>query len=753
MASNAAVAALLKPTAQHGRNMFPLDNKHVYSMKAGAITPVKCFHYEPGTHFDMSAHDFTLTFPMQTAPFLRGRKEFSFYSVYYNAVWSLFNQYQATRNDPKSSAFGQSPTLAEPRIALRTLYNMIIPQWVGYLFYQVYIPYWRRCVFTPSFTNESEYDVDIYTRKAQEYFLNVTAQNFSAYFTEGQTSSGTPTEYTLTIENPLRVMDFPNMVGYMPDSIVITNGQWLCDINGHFRVYNWVRKLDMLGYGNLYPLLSHYESQFISACEESINSEVSSDAKVALILNYFNSIVRGLEEKVLQSCCTYDTSYPQMGTITDKYVNLYPICAYNSCFYHFFRNSYYDLDYYTHDYNLDFVSVDTSHGASNICTGEDFSLRFLDIEYHQWKKDTFTGVLPDTQFGAVSSIEIDLSGSVNVSGTTGTDQGMHINDGSLTGLQSSSIYYASPSSGTVIVGDNNRNDRHSHSFTGSASLNNTSFDVIALKRAEMLQEYRQTLMRAGNKTSDVFKAIYGSSVSSEHEDDVIPRFLETFGEDLFVDPVTATADTGTDNDNGSLGSLASRGKFRGDSKSIKFNAGGNFGLIICLTYVVPTAEYNSYMFDKHIFELSPELHYIPQLENYGLEPIYSDELNSLANAHNISVLGYGPRYYHKKSEVDVVHGAFCSLPDLTNFDKQVGSSFPFTQDWYGEFNNWVTPRTDMQNRVVSQVKDFYINPSVLDNIFVRAAGADFSDDQFICNTYFEVKATKMMSKIGLINFV
>ena len=65
MATNAAVSALLKPTSQHGRNDFPLDNKHVYSIKAGQITPVKCLHYEPGTYFDIQASDFSLTFPMQ----------------------------------------------------------------------------------------------------------------------------------------------------------------------------------------------------------------------------------------------------------------------------------------------------------------------------------------------------------------------------------------------------------------------------------------------------------------------------------------------------------------------------------------------------------------------------------------------------------------------------------------------------------------------------------------------------------------
>ena len=120
-------SALQKPVAQHGRNVFPLDNNHAFSMKAGHITPVKALHFKPKDYFDIKISDFSITFPMNTAPFLRGRKETALYSVYYNAIWSLFNQYQATRSDPKSSAFANVSTnlqnLAEPRIALFELYN------------------------------------------------------------------------------------------------------------------------------------------------------------------------------------------------------------------------------------------------------------------------------------------------------------------------------------------------------------------------------------------------------------------------------------------------------------------------------------------------------------------------------------------------------------------------------------------------------------------------------------------------------
>ena len=61
--------------------------------------------------------------------------------------------------------------------------------------------------------------------------------------------------------------------------------------------------------------------------------------------------------------------------------------------------------------------------------------------------------------------------------------------------------------------------------------------MLLLKRAEMLQEYRQLLMRAGNKTTDIFRAIYGVLFVLNMLM-ILFRFMDTFGEDIFVDPVT-----------------------------------------------------------------------------------------------------------------------------------------------------------------------------------------------------------------------
>lgn len=739
MAKDNIYSVLQKPVAKHGRNSFNLNNQHVYSMKAGQIIPIKAVHFMPNDYLKMKAKDFSITFPMNSAPFLRARKEFSFYSVYYSAVWSLFNQYMAGRQDPKSSAFGINPVLQEPRIKLLNLYAGVLNQFGAYLFLEYYVPTMIKNL-DPDVYPFISANADEFIRQTKDTFFNDEySHDFYyasvAHYEDESVSfildlrANAPFNFDAFEVSPWNVIE---QVGYHNDNIFL-------DVVGHYRAYNQLRKLDMLGYGNYYPRFREIENQISTICELYSAGTYSVEQFHTAFIGRLNELAQLLVVSFAIWNKSIDISNLSESDITSfKMVNLYPICAYNSVFYHFFRNSFYDNSYLSHDYSLDFVSAANGGSGYNEVTLKDFSVRFLDIEYHQWKKDMFTSVLPAEQFGAVSSISLssitsdDINRWRNVDGTT-------MNNPSSANIATN--FDSLKRVDTVV------NIKHNHEVQAS-------FDMIALKRAEMLQEYRQTLMRAGNKTSDVFRALYGGAPSSEHEDDIIPRFLETFGEDLVVDPVISTADTGQPT-NGALGDIAARGKTSGESNSFSFNAGDNFGCILCFAYIVPSAMYNSYMLDKHLLELSPEQHFIPNFENIGLEDIYSDELNIFVPANDLASLGKQARYYHKKTDIDKVHGAFCSVSRdlLINGVREEPVAVGKLNYFFGDFNHWVSVRTEMQGRGNTLLRDFYINPSVLDNVFVRAAGADQADDQFLCTTLLEVDATKAISKTGFVNFV
>lgn len=690
----------IKPTEKCARNAFDLGNKHVYSAKAGMIVPVKAIHTVPGDHFEIKISDFTQTFPMNTAAFLRGRKEFALYFVPYKQSWSNFNQYIATREDVYSS--NMNSITYEPRMSLYDI-QLICLEFVALYCHDVILP-------------------NVFKERSSHHSTLLDQINPNRIYTPLVLTSGF----------------------YNKTSTSYTAKDYLYDVFGYPRWNNVLRKLDMLGYGNFFPFFDI----FIKNYESSIRTT--------------ETITYDKFFELLNSALSYAKS--QFSNFKNRYVNLYPITTYNKVYYDMFRNSYYELDYDVRNYNLDFKLC--NNVSTSIVQIQDIPITFFDIQYHQWKKDLFTAVLPDTQFGAVSLLPSSGSaGNVVFTSTT----------------TSSDLNRYSLATGDPVTGDHNiqvvnRNGTskmyapdidstivHNHSITGGATLTGitTSFDVLALKRAEALQGYRQALLRAGNKTSDVFRAVFGRA--PRYDEDAHPYFIDAFGEDIFVDAVVSIAETNLENadkqnSSGKLGDLGGRALMNGNSDTIKFDS-SDFGIILIVQYIVPQSEYNSYMLDPHLANLTPEDHWIPAFENLGFSPVIGEYLNnsiSLTSEKLNRVLGYVPRYFEFKCDVDKVHGSFCEVASSSLYRGHAvvsGSTLvDRTASFTGELSHWVTPRSDMQATSTTLTRNFYVDPAVLDNVFLVAADGTYSTDQFICNTYLDVKAVRPMSVLGLPNF-
>lgn len=685
----------IKPTEKCARNAFDLGNKHVYSAKAGMIVPIKAIHTVPGDHFEIKISDFTQTFPMNTAAFLRGRKEFALYFIPYKQSWSNFNQYMATREDVYSS--NMNAISYEPRMSLYDILSICL-EFAAVYAHDIVMP-------------------KVYHDRATDHGLLDIDSN-RAY---------TP----LVLTNGF----------YHKSSSSLKASQYLYDIFGYPRWNNVIRKLDMLGYGNHFP----YIDNFIKGYESAITVT--------------KTITQANFESILNSQIA--SSKKDFDKLKNRYVNLYPITSYNKVFYDMFRNSYYELDYDVRNYNLDFKLCDSA--STSIVQVQDIPVTFFDIQYHQWKKDLFTAVLPDTQFGAVSLLPSTgiSDGVFAFSGETGTDFGKWKEaDGNW--ASSSPVRLGASPNSHLSSSEDNQQLIHTHSVSGAATLANltTSFDVLALKRSEALQGYRQALLRAGNKTSDVFRAVFGRA--PRYDEDAHPYFIDAFGEDIFVDAVVSTAETNLENadkqnSSGKLGDLGGRALMNGSSDTIKFDS-SDFGIILVVQYIVPQSEYNSYMLDPHLANLTPEDHWIPAFENLGFSPVIGEYLNNLVSQpiSNLNrVVGYVPRYFEFKSDVDKVHGSFCEIQSSVLIRGTSSNGVSISQRvpaFSGELTHWVTPRSDMQATSTTLTRNFYVDPAVLDNVFLLAADGSYSTDQFICNTYLDVKAVRPMSVLGLPNF-
>lgn len=763
----------LKPTAERGRNVFPLDNVQTYSQKIGELTPVKAIHVIPNDYMEIEVTDFSLSLPMNTAAFLRGRKEFNAYFVPYNDIWTQFNQYMAQRDDVKSSAFAETG-LFEPKLNLFSVYYFVFELYVSYVVIHFFGENHANYTWLPQLDGRvttdlgTTFDLDAYLQLVDSThtapignlnFQTLLDDLFSQYqdswpefdfLTSG--SSDWNTRYLPVLQN----LDWDGV-----DFRVLNGDEYLDFSTLYFDILNrprWttiLKKLDMLGYGNLLPLFEEC-SQIIQVGFDHFDTSTGETDKVYGVLSHVFVTLRLLLQRLIEMGYGVDTD----GNIYEKAYQVSPfaICAYNSVFYHYFRNSFYDTNYSSYNYSLDFVAnliykTPSDRDKAEYLDVFDFSPRFLDLEYHQWKKDLFTGVMPSTQFGAVSSI--NLTGSLSLVGETNYNSA-YVGSFTQSSMPSNAQFQALPPTYTSsdLLASNGNPVLHKHSFNLDYDTS-SAFDVIALKRAQMLQEYRQTLMRAGNKTSDVFRALYGKEPHSEITR--CPRFLESFGNNLFVDKVVATADTGTGN-NGNLGDLSGRSQIQVNSPKIRFRSDGDFGVILVLSSIIPEAEYNSYMIDKHNINLTPEDHFISTFENKGYSPVQRELLNQYELQDAVGLRGYQVPYFEFKTDVDQVHGIFCSISaehliqsDQTYMnlflDKYIGKNY------YGQLSHWVAPRTDMQNSKALTLANFYINPSVFDNVFIAEARNEIGDDHFMCRTALSVKATREISVLGLMDFV
>lgn len=516
-----------------------------------------------------------------------------------------------------------------------------------------------------------------------------------------------------------------------------------CDMYGSPFIFGCLRMLDMLGYGNFEPLLIP---------TMSINPATG---------NPWSGTER---DTAFTDALTYASQFD------GKYLNLFRISAYNHIWYDIYRNKYYDEVYkpvgttkelqYISMFNFDDMSCDTfadsllwmptwTYTDTDATWDSLQSIRVFSIfnpKYVQWKKDLFTSSLPGTQFGSVSSISLNS--------ITGSDLGRW-KDAYGDGLVNVSNVSTAPSSATYYPNSLQYSAerpyiQHDHPVS-------SSFDVLALKRAEALQAWKQNTLRAGNMVDSNFRAHYG--VEPHYESDNNVMFLGSFEAVLDVNSVVANADTGGST-NGNVGDIAATGTAVLKGQEINYDC-KDFGVILTISSFVPESEYAANMIDRANRLSEPFDFFTPEYQNIGLESVAGVDLdaNLFSNEPN-KVLGYAPRYYMYKTALDKVHGEFARVAYMQ-------PNQPIEQI-NGSLRAWVAPRREflvyggfdsngyhIKNRALPT---FYCSPYALDNVFGLNNANDLNGvgrqntDCFLNNVFFDIKAIRPMSVLGLPQF-
>lgn len=407
----------------------------------------------------------------------------------------------------------------------------------------------------------------------------------------------------------------------------------------------------------------------------------------------------------------------------DLGVNLFPLAAYQKIYQDFFRWSQwesadptsYNFDWYAGSGSVFGSGITSAIPASNAYWKRDnmFSLR-----YCNWNKDLFMGMLPNSQFGDIAVVDVPGSASAPLV-VSGTSQPVKVG---LT-LQGSSTQNFITSTSTMTPNSGL-----------SVSVPASSFSILALRQAEALQKYREITQSVDTNYRDQIKAHFGVNVPAS--DSHMAQYIGGIARNLDISEVVNNNLQGD-------GEAVIYGKGVGTGNgSMRYSTGSRYCIVMCIYHCMPVLDYAISAPAGQLLCTSVDDLPIPEFDNIGMEGVpavqlfNTDLLSSNGSIKVDSILGYNPRYFNWKTNIDRIHGAFTTT-----------------------LKDWVAPIDDsfLYNKLLHAGSDgslvqwpfFKVNPNTLDDIFAVKADSTWETDQFLVNAYVGCKVVRPLSRDGV----
>ena len=410
----------------------------------------------------------------------------------------------------------------------------------------------------------------------------------------------------------------------------------------------------------------------------------------------------------------------------DLNISVFPFLAYKKFCQDYFRYSQWQ-DSSPYLWNIDYF-VGTSQKlfptlpASSDPYWENNTM--FDLEYCNWNKDMFMGILPDTQFGDVSSISVgNVTDTVPVSLQGLSDAQVHVGSK----VSSSSEEY------NMLITKGGSSDQLVVNFAGRSGF---SFDVLALRRGEALQRWKEISLNVPQNYRAQIKAHFGVDVGEN-----MSGMSTYIGGDSSSLDISEVVNTNLQSGDTSSEAVIA-GKGVGSSQGSENFEARDWGVLMCIYHNVPLLDYVSSAPDSQFFVTQNTDLPIPELDSIGMQSIpismftNSDIELNVGFSNGDFTMGYLPRYYNWKTSYDYVLGSFTTTerewvaPITSALWKRMLVGFTSSS---GSFNYNI----------------FKVNPSVLDSIFQVNADSKWDTDPFLVNCAFDVKVVRNLDYSGM----
>lgn len=274
----------------------------------------------------------------------------------------------------------------------------------------------------------------------------------------------------------------------------------------------------------------------------------------------------------------------------------------------------------------------------------------------------------------------------------------------------------------------------------------SEFSILALRQAEFLQKWKE-ITQSGNKDyKDQIEKHWGVSAGDALSE--MCTYLGGISSSLDINEVVNSNITG-----GNAADIAGKGTGVANGY-INFNAGGKYGVIMCIYHCLPMLDYTADLLESAFTKVNAADYAIPEFDRIGMEAVpLAKMINPLKTDGGLNftpfaslILGYAPRYIDYKTSVDSSIGGFRDT--LKNWVISYSNASICNQLSSSSPSGPVLPGPE-PSVVPMNYTFFKVNPNCLNPLFTVAVNSEISTDNFLCSSFFDIKVVRNLDTDGL----
>lgn len=407
-------------------------------------------------------------------------------------------------------------------------------------------------------------------------------------------------------------------------------------------------------------------------------------------------------------------------------LSILPLLAYQCIYYNFYRNTQWE-DNVPYNYNMDYAGASPVWSVPMNTNGQNEAFysnpTLFDLRYSNYPRDLFFGILPDSQFGDESVVDVDSGVEGDVSG--------YVTDSSGAALQITSSGIQKEGGGTPTYGPIDV------VLPESVLDIKGKFGILELRKAQFIQRAREIRGSGRQDYKSLVYRTFGFTVSDK--DAQLPIYLggKSFGINVQEVDNTNLAD-------GNHVTIGGKATSAGASEIFELHP-DEPGVLMCIYHCQPVIDYSLTALHFDLTKVQYDDWPNPLYDRLGFQELPTHFLTTQVDSDNVGInssfIGWTSRYFDAKTGIDQ------TLGDLRETD--VNWIAPLDFDYLFEF-------LDDDNNLQLNANFFKVRPSILDPIFAFDVSPDKNEnasyvvtDQFSVFCHFNVNAVRPFDYRGV----